>query len=224
AAAFSLLALLYTAPLAARVREALPFAAVPPAGRETAWRIQGDYLQFYYYLWLVQDRLLNHASFLRDPYQFAVDGARSNLPNTFLPFALAFVPLAAAGPRLAYNLLVFLSFPLAGRPSALLAHRSGAGRWAALVAGVVFACAPYRVGALLGGHPAGLAYGLVPLALWGLEGALAGSLAGGAWCAVALISLAIVEPHFFYFAALGLPIYALVRVGLPGWRRDLLHP
>jgi hypothetical protein len=220
-AIFLLLAILYTAPLVTHLADGLPYAAVPPEGRETLWRAQGDYLQFYYYLWLVRDRLLEGASFLRDPYQFAVDGARLNLPNTFVPFALPFVALSAAGPGFAYNALVLLSFPLAGLATALLAHRYGVGRTAAAVGGVVFACLPYRVGALLGGHPAGLAFGLVPLALWGLEAALAGSVAGGAWCGVALLSLAIVEPHFFYFAALGLPVYLLARLGLPGASRDL---
>jgi hypothetical protein len=220
-ALFLLLAILYTAPLVTHLADGLPFAAVPPEGRETLWRVQGDYLQFYYYLWLVRDRLLAGASFLRDPYQFAVDGPRLNLPNTFLPFALPFVALSAAGPRVAYNALVLFSFPLAGLATALLARRYGIGRTAAVVGGVVFACLPYRVGALLGGHPAGLAFGLVPLALWGLEAALAGSVAGGAWCGAALLSLAIVEPHFFYFAALGLPVYLVARLGLPGATRDV---
>ncbi len=211
--AFFLLGLVYTAPLLLHLADALPFTAVPPQGRERLWRTEGDYLQFYYYLWLVRDRLLSGASFHRDPYQFAVDGPRLNLPNTFLPFALLFLPLSAAGPRLGYNLLVLLSFPFAGLAATLLAHRYGLDRWAATVAGAVFACAPYRVGALLGGHPAGLAYFLVPLAVWGLEGALAGALGGAAWCAVGLVSLAIVEPHFFYFAALGLPLYLLARAG-----------
>lgn len=221
--ALLLLGALYTLPLVGHFDDALPFAAVPPEGRETAWRVQGDHLQFYYYLWLVRDRLLAGASFLRDPYQFAVDGPRSNLPNTFLPVALLYVPLSALGPLVGYNLLVLLSFPLAGLSAALLVHRYGVGRWAAVVAAAVFACTPYRVGALLGGHPAGLAYFLVPLTLWGLEGALSGSLAGGAWAAVALAALAVMEPHFFYFAALGLPIYLSARIGLAGWTRDALR-
>jgi hypothetical protein len=187
------------------------------------WRVQGDYLQFYYYLWLVGDRLAHGASFLRDPYQFRVDGPRLNLPNTFLPVALLYVPLSLAGSHLAYNLLVLLSFPAAGVAAALLAHRYGIAPGPAIVAGVVFACAPYRVGALLGGHPAGLSYALVPLALWGLEGALAGSLAGGVWCGVSLVSLAILEPHFFLFAALGLPIYLGLRLGLAGWTTGMLR-
>ena len=190
---------------------------------ELTWRIQGDHLQFYYYLWLVRDRLQAGASIFRDPYQFSVNGPHWNLPNTFLPFTLLYLPLSLLGPLLAYNLLVLLSFPLAGLTIALLAHRYGLSRWAALVAGAVFACAPYRLGALLGGHPSGLAYFLVPLALWGLEGALAGSVAGGVWGGVALLSIALVEPHFVYFAALGLPLYVVLRVGLAGWTRDALR-
>src|SRR5262249_37825523 len=74
------LGLAYTWPLALHLRDGLPFAAVPPVGRETPVLVQGDYLQFYYYLWLVRDRVAAGASFVRDPYQFAVDGPRSNLP------------------------------------------------------------------------------------------------------------------------------------------------
>jgi hypothetical protein len=220
--ALLLLGTAYTAPLVVHVRDTLPYAAVPPPGRERVHAVPGDYLQFYYYLWLVRDRLLAGASILRDPYQFAVDGPRSNLPNLFLPAALLFVPLSAAGPRLAYNALVLLSFPFAGLAAALLARRYGVSRPAAAVAGVVFACIPYRLGALLGGHPAGLAYPLVPLILWGLEGALGGSRAAGLVCGMALLGAASMEPHFAYFAALGLPLYALARIALPAWRKSAL--
>jgi hypothetical protein len=219
---FLLLGIVFTAPVVRHLHDALPYAAVPAPGRELVHGAQGDYLQFYYYLWLVQDRLLAGASFLQDPYQFAVDGPRSNLPNIFLPAALLFVPLSALGHRLAYNALVLLSFPFAGLAAALLVRRYGVSRSGAFVAGVVFACAPYRVGALLGGHPAGLAYPLVPFVLWGVEGALAGSPGSGVAAGAALLALAIMEPHFAYFAALGLPLYALARVGLPAWRRELL--
>jgi len=220
---FLLGAILYTLPLARHLGDGLPFAAVPPEGRETVWRVQGDYLQFYYYLWLVRDRLLAGASPLRDPYQFAVGEPRLNLPNTFLPVALVYVPLSLLDPRMAYNALVLLSFPAAGLAAALLARRYGVGFWGALVAGVVFAASPYRVGTLLGGHPAGLAFFLVPLALWGLEGALLGSWAGAIWCAAALLAVAIVEPHFFLFAAFGLPLYLGARLGLEGWHREDLR-
>ena len=219
---FLLLGVVFTAPLVRHLRHALPYAAVPPPGRELVYGAQGDYLQFYYYLWLVEERLLSGASFLKDPYQFAIDGPRANLPNIFLPAALLFVPLSALGHRFAYNALVLLSFPFAGMAAALLARRYGVSRAGAFVAGVVFACAPYRVGALLGGHPAGLAYPLVPLVLWGIEGALAGSLGSGLAAGGALLGLAMMEPHFAYFAALGLPLYALARIGLPAWRRELL--
>jgi hypothetical protein len=212
----------FTAPLVRHLHDALPYAAVPAPGRELVYGHQGDYLQFYYYLWLVQERLLAGASFLRDPYQFAVDGPRPNVPNIFLPAAALFVPLSALGPRFAYNALVLLSFPLSGLAAALLARRYGVSWAGAAVAGTIFACAPYRVGAVLGGHPAGLAYPLIPLVLWGVEGSLAGSLWGGGVAGAALLGLALMEPHFAYFAALGLPLYALARVGLPAWRRELL--
>jgi hypothetical protein len=220
--AFLLLGVAFTAPLVGHLRDTLPYTAIATPGRELVYGPPGDYLQLYYYLWLVRERVLAGASFLRDPYQFAVDGPRSNLPNIFLPAALLFIPLSALGPRFAYNALVLLSFPFAGMAAALLTRRYGVSRAGAAVAGTVFACAPYRVGALLGGHPAGLAYPLAPIVLWGVEGALAGSVRGGLAAGGALIGLALMEPHFAYFAALGLPLYALARIGLPAWRRDLL--
>src|SRR5262249_37434001 len=133
--------------------------------------------------------------------------------------ALLYLPLAVADPRLGYNLLVLLSFPAPGLATALLAHRYGVPRAAAAVARVVFACAPDRVGAPLRAHPAGRRFARGPVPVWGLEGALAGSWAGGAWCGAALLAVAFMEPHFFYFAALGLPLYLLGRIGLAGWGR-----
>src|SRR6185436_19727031 len=211
---YLLLGVVFTAPLVRHLRHALPYAAVPVPGCELVYGVQGDYLQFYYYLWLVEERLLSGASFLTDPYQFAINVTLPNLQHNF--------PLSAFGHRFAYNALVLLSFPFAGMAAALLAHRYGVSRFGAFVAGVLFACAPYRVGALLGGHPAGLAYPLVPLVLWGVEGALAGSIGSGLAAGGALLGLALMEPHFAYFAALGLPLYVLARIGLPAWRRELL--
>ena len=218
---FLLLGVAFTAPLVRHLHDALPYAAVPAPGRELVEGAQGDYLQFYYYLWLVQDRLLAGASFLRDPYQFAVDGPRPNLPNIFLPAALLYVPLSALGHRSPTTPRPPV-FPWPGSPPRSWPGATGRHGPAPFVAGVVFACAPYRVGALLGGHPAGLAYPLVPLVLWGVEGALVGSLGSGLVAGAALLGLAMMEPHFAYFAALGLPLYALARVGLPAWRRELL--
>ena len=176
--AFLLLGVAFTAPLVLHLHDSLPYAAVPLPGRELVHGAPGDYLQFYYYLWLVRERVLAGASFLRDPYQFAIDGPRPNLPNIFLPAALLFVPLSALGPRFAYNALVLLSFPFAGLAAALLARRYGVSRAGAAVAGTVFACMPYRVGALLGGHPAGLAYPLVPARAVGARGRARGVALG----------------------------------------------
>jgi hypothetical protein len=112
--AFLILGVAFTAPLVHHLGDSLPYAAVPPPGHEVVDGPPGDYLRFSYDLWLVRDRLLAGASFLRDPYQFAADEARPNPPNTLLPAGLLFVPLSAFGPRFAYNALVLLSFPFAG--------------------------------------------------------------------------------------------------------------
>jgi hypothetical protein len=58
ALALLLVGVAYTAPLVRHLAEGLPYAASPPPGRALAHGVQGDYLQFYYYLWLVRDRVL----------------------------------------------------------------------------------------------------------------------------------------------------------------------
>ncbi len=223
AVSFALVGFAFTAPLLGHLTEALPYAAVPTPGHELVWRAQGDYLQFYYYLWLFKEGLLGRAPLLRDPYQFATGGPWWNLPGSFIPLGLLFTLLAPLGHLAAYNLLLLLSFPFTGLAMAAWVRRVTGSWLAGAVGGLVFALGPYRLGALLGGHPAGVAYSLLPLVLLGAEGALAGRFRGGLLAGVSLLALALLEPHFFYFMGLLLPLYVLVRRLAPAWTPRLLR-
>jgi hypothetical protein len=206
-----LLGIAVTHPLALHFTTGLPYTHSPPPGREVVERQPGDYLQYYYHLWLLRDGVLGGTPLLSDPYEFAWGGPQPGWRTYFLPISLAYLALTPLGPFAAYNAFVLLSYGLAGLAMFLLA-RHLVGPAPALVAAAVFAFAPYRHAVLLGGHPAGSAFFLVPLAFWTADRAVATarwewSVAAGA----SLVSLALVEPQFFYFVALALPLFLLVR-------------
>ncbi len=175
-------------------------------------RAPGDVLQLYYHLWLVRDGLLGPTPLFWDPYQFRIDGPRWNLPQTFFPLSLPFTVLSAFGSAAAYNLLVFLSFPLSGLAAYALARRYTGSTLGAAVAGIAFALAPARLGPLFGGHAAGFAAAFVPLVLWGLDVALVdGRLAGGLMGGGALLALAMLDPHYAYIMGAVALLYVPLR-------------
>jgi len=209
--------LVVSRPLAPEWRTGLPVTARAPVDVPILSRTPGDTLQLYYQLWLFGDGLWGRAPLFRDPYQFRVDGPRWNLPQTFLPLSIPFALVAPLDGHLAYNLLVWLSFPLTGLAAFALARELGATPWAAAVSGLGLALVPARLGPLFGGQPAGFAAGLVPLTLWGLDVALtrdrlAGGLVGGG----ALLSLATLEPQYAYLVGGLLLAYAPVRLAAAG--------
>ncbi|HEX2500436.1 MAG TPA: hypothetical protein VHO73_03190, partial [Methylomirabilota bacterium] len=146
--------------------------------------------------------------------QFRIDGPRWNLPQTFFPLSLPFTVLSAFGSAAAYNLLVFLSFPLSGLAAYALSRRYTGEALGAAAAGIAFALAPARLGPLFGGHASGFAAAFAPVVLWGLEVALVdGRLLGGLVGGGALLGLAMLDPHYAY--AMG--VVALGYVALR-WR------
>lgn len=222
AVGFLLLGLGFTYPLVDHLTEALPYASVPSPGHELVWRAHGDYLQFYYYLWLFKEGLLGRAPPLRDPYQFATGDPIWSLPGSFIPVSALFALLAPLGDLTAYNVLVLLSFPFTGLAMAAWLQRVTGSWLAGTVGGLIYALAPYRLGALLGGQPAGMAYPLLPLVLLGVEGALAGRRGGGLLAGVSLLALALLDPHFVFFAGFLVPLYIAVRWLAPAWTPGFL--
>jgi hypothetical protein len=186
-------------------------------------RVAGDALQLYYQLWLARDGLLGPTPLFRDPYQFGVTGPRWNLPQSFPPLALPFLLLSPLGLHRAYDLLVFLSFPLSGLAAYLLVRHLTGHPLGAAAAGVAFALAPSRLGPLFAGQPAGFAAALVPVVLWGLDVALTrGQCRGGILGGAALFALATLEPHYAYLVGGLVPVYVAVRAGGGAGPRPLL--
>jgi hypothetical protein len=186
------------------VREANDaFLALPDARPGEA--SPGDHLQVGYQLWLVGHRLGEGATPWTDPYSFRPRADGVTVFQGWL-FGLPLWPLFAAfGPVIAWNAFVLASYVLAGGFSALWLRALGLARAAALIGGLAFALAPYRV-AQSTGHLLGPLSALLPLALWALERRRL-VLAGAALTAIPLsgqLHLALGAIPFFL-------AYALVR-------------
>ncbi len=191
----------------------------------------GDHIQIAYGLWLWQDSLLSwgHAPWT-DPYLFGAGGG----PVTVIfgwPLVLATLPVSLLwGPVAAYNVCVYLGFVLAAVCTAAWVRALGMSPLAAGVAGLAYACAPFRFMQGIGHATAILAW-MFPLLALCLERALRGderhaSLWG--WGA-AVTSVSIIlsgEMHHAVFVILFAGTYVLVRLyRIPMRRvRDLLVP
>ena len=128
----------------------------------------GDHLQTAYNLWLPGHQLARGEAPWLDPYSFqpAVE-PRVNFSGW--PFALVYGPLQALlGTVAGWNVFVLLTYVGAGGFAALWLRAFGLPPGAALVGGLAFALAPYRV-AQSAGHLLGPVSMLLPLALYGVE-------------------------------------------------------
>ncbi len=162
---FTLCALWATWP-AVRHLDGAHYLARPAAGHGEA--AAGDHLQLGWALWLAGHQLEHADAPWDDPYTFRPEAeAPANLQGWLL--GLPYWPLdRLAGPVWAYNLVLLLTFVLAGGLTTWWLRALGLGRAAALVGGAAFALAPYRVGQSTG-HLLGLAAFLLPGLLLALE-------------------------------------------------------
>ena len=142
------------------------YLARPAAGHGQA--AAGDHLQLGWAFWLVAHQLERGDSPLADPYSFRPEAeAPPNLQGWL--FGVPYWPLATAfGDVRAYDLVVLLSFLLAGGLTCWWLRSLGVSRGAALVGGAVFSLMPYRVGQSTG-HLLGLVSFLLPALLLSLE-------------------------------------------------------
>ena len=142
------------------------YLARPAAGHGEA--AAGDHLQLGWAFWLVGHQLERGASPLADPYSFRPEAEAPPSLQGWL-FGLPYWPLGAVfGDVWAYDLIVLLSFVLAGVLACWWLRALGVSRAAALLGGVVFCLMPYRVGQSTG-HLLGLISFLLPAVLLALE-------------------------------------------------------
>jgi len=128
----------------------------------------GDHLQTAYALWLPGHQLGRAAAPWLDPYSFQPEvEPRVNFAGW--PFAAVYGPLQwLFGTVAGWNVFVLLTYVGAGGLAALWLRALGLELGPALVGGLAFALAPYRV-AQSTGHLLGPISMLLPLALYGVE-------------------------------------------------------
>jgi hypothetical protein len=174
----------------------------------------GDHLQTAYNLWLPGHQLGRAAAPWLDPYSFQPE-APERVNFAGWPFSLVWWPLDLLLDTVgAWNAFVLLSFVGAGGLAALWLRELGLPLGAALVGGLAFALAPYRV-AQSTGHLLGPISMLLPLSLWGLERRNAW-VAGAAIASIPLsgqVHLALgAIPFFLLYAA----VRGRLRLAAPG--------
>jgi hypothetical protein len=128
----------------------------------------GDHLQTAYNLWLPGHQLARGEAPWLDPYSFQPEvEPRVNFAGW--PFAAVYGPLQAAlGTVAGWNVFLLLTYLGVGGFAALWLRALGLPLGAALVGGLAFSLAPYRV-AQSTGHLLGPVSMLLPLALYGVE-------------------------------------------------------
>ena len=128
----------------------------------------GDHLQLGWSFWLVGHQLERGSSPVADPYSFRPEAeAPPSLQGWLL--GLPYWPLSTAfGDVWAYDVIVLLTFVLAGALTCWWLRALDVSRPAALAGGVIFCLMPYRVGQSAG-HLIGLIAFLLPALLLALE-------------------------------------------------------
>ncbi len=187
------------------------YLARPSSGEGEA--AAGDHLQLGWAFWLPGHQLERGAAPWADPYSFRPEASASPNVQGWL-LATPFWPLDRLfGPVWAYNLIVLLSFVAAGGFACWWLRSLGLSRAAAVVGGVAFALAPYRVGQSTG-HLLGLISFLLPATLLALE------RRRFAWAAVALCAVPLSGQVHLAMGAVVLALgYVWARVERRHWRR-----
>jgi hypothetical protein len=135
----------------------------------------GDHLQSAYRLWLPGRELEQGRYPWRDPYSFR-PVAEPQLNPSAWPFGLSFWPLwRALGVVVGWNAFVLLALVAAGLLAYAWLTELDLGYGPALVGGLAFEVAPYRLEQTAAGHLLAPISVLLPLSLWTFERARWGS-------------------------------------------------
>ncbi len=210
------LGLLVSRPLPKYLATGVPYTlAAEPDGR-VAGMVQGDHLQYMYHLGQLRLAAEGCAPWFRNTYEFA-GGYGFTEFYLYFPTALLYWPLSHVSEAFAYNAIVLLSFVGTMIAGYGLARAWGANRGGAFCAGVVLTLFPARLASLFGGHPAGSAFFLFPMAWWGLEKSWQTGRAAWGWLAAAcVVLLSRLEPHFLFYLCFLLPFWAFWKLAEAG--------
>jgi hypothetical protein len=176
----------------------------------------GDHLQSVYRFWLVGHQLEHGAAPWKDPYSFQPLVEPQTVVGGW-PFGFVFWPLDTLfGPIVAWNLLLLATVVAAGLLTYGWLRSLGLGRPAAVIGGLAFAIAPYRL-EQSAGHLLGWIAVFLPLALLAIERSRAAATPGrahgwGGLGAAAIASIALSGQLHLALGAVPLLLgYAAIR-------------
>lgn len=205
-----IIGLWYSWPLVKYFNTGMPYSHAPYPEYKVAPLIQGDYLQFYYYFWIFKDSVLGNTTIFTNIYEFNTGEFINKFSFQSVPVSLLFFVLSVFGNIAGYNLMVIATFILSGLFMYLLTKYYTGSYTAGIIAGLIFALAPYRLCQVFSGHPGGFTVWMVPLMIYLLElsfdkKSITLSLLSG----LCIVSLGLLESHLayymFYFMAVFLP-------------------
>ncbi len=209
-AVFAVCAVLATWPASRHVNDHYIAGSAPGYSEQSG----GDYLQLVWNFWLPGHQLQHGRAPWLDPYSFQPESpVRPTLQG--LVFSMPFWPLERAfGPAWAYDLMLLAAFLASGGFTCWWLRSLGLARAPALLGGIVFALAPYRLQQSTG-HLLGWISFLLPAMLLALERRR---------YVLAALALAAIPLSGQVHLALGaIPLYiAYSWVRLPRWRPRLL--
>lgn len=214
-AALLLLGAVFSVPLAGHFRTGVPYSFIPVPGLEVVHQQPADSLQLMHRLWLFTQAVRGRIPFFRNPCEFSSPETPPLFNTQGMPVSFVFALLAPLGDIAAYNILVLLSFVASGIAMAALVRGHTGSRAAALLCGTLYACLPYRLGHLFGGHPGGFVFFITPLMLVAVDRAWHGARGSFAWGMAAgacILSAASFELHQTLYLGILLPLYVMTTI------------
>jgi hypothetical protein len=219
--ALLVLGIIFSYPLMHHVSGGMPYSAMPVKGREIVHQYPGDYLQLFYRFWLFRQAVAGKISFFSNPYEFSTPGTLPLFTTQSIPLSFIFIIFTLWNNIFAYNAMVLLSFVAAGVSLTLLLLEITHSRRAAIICGLLYACLPYRLGHLFGGHPGAFVFFSTPLSLYCFERAWRKSRASaspalggtsvlwGALSGLCFFSAALMDLHTAFYLGSFLGLYVL---------------
>ncbi len=227
---FTLLGVVYSWPLIINVTDGIPYTYKPDPVYQTVRMFHGDHLQAYYHIGLLKKAATGAIDWFSNPYEFATESQPPMFTTYFLPVTIFYLPFSFISETVAYNILTWLSFGLAGLAGYLWVAQLTGSRTAGLMGGILLNFLPLRLVELYGGHPSGHAVFYFPLALYFFDRAVkTRSLMSGVFGGLTIIGFTYQYPYFVYYLfmflmvyipwRLGPEIFSMVREGKTGFAR-----
>jgi hypothetical protein len=203
-------------PLPKYLTSGVPYTLAAKPAQRIAGMVQGDHLQYIYHLGQLRLAAEGRAPWFRNTYEFAGGYGFTEI-YVYFPTALLYWPLSYVSEAFAFNAILLVSFAGTMIAGYGLARAWGADRGGAFCSAVVLTLFPARLASLFGGHPAGSAFFLFPMAWWGLEKSWQTGRAAWGWLAAACVApLARLDPHYLFYLCLLLPFWLFWKLAEAG--------